>query len=355
MKRRKFITLLGGAAAWPLAARAQQAAVPVIGLVNAGSREASASRVAAFRKGLSETGYVEGQNVAVEYHWLGGGYDRLPTLMADLVGRRVAVIATPGSTVAASAAKTATTAIPIVFGVGEDPVTLGLVSSLARPGGNATGINIFIWEVSAKRLALLHELAPRAVRVAVVINPGNVPSAEATLRELPEAARAIGLQIQILNARTSREIEAAFATLSRDRADALVVAPDAFFISRRVQFATLAARLGIPTAYARSGRLQVDDEFEFGGLHDGKLGGLRALEDLTSVEADLTPRVRNIDPIAHQSAGFDFVSAASQQWRRTQQCSRRGRSDGLEGRHRALPDQRLRLFEIECRIRGSFR
>ena len=260
MKRRKFITLLGGAAAWPLAARAQQAAVPVIGLVNAGSREASASRVAAFRKGLSESGYVEGQNVAVEYHWLGGEYDRLPTLMADLVGRRVAVIATPGSTVAARAAKTATTTIPIVFGVGEDPVTLGLVSSLARPGGNATGINIFIWEVSAKRLALLHELAPRAVRVAVVINPGNVPSAEATLRELPEAARAIGLQIQILNASTSREIEAAFATLVRDRADALFVAPVSFFISRRVQFASLAMRHGIPAAYGTR------EEVEAGGL-----------------------------------------------------------------------------------------
>src|SRR5262249_215645 len=192
--------------------------------------------------------------------WLGGEYDRLPTLMADLVGRRVEVIATPGSTVAASAAKTATTTIPIVFGVGEDPVTLGLVSSLARPGGNATGINIFIWEVSAKRLALLHELAPRAVRVAVVINPGNVPSAEATLRELPEAARAIGLQIQILNARTSREIEAAFATLVRDRADALFVAPDSFFISRRVQFASLAMRHGIPAAYGTR------EEVEAGGL-----------------------------------------------------------------------------------------
>ena len=261
LRRREFITLVGGAAAaWTLAARAQQAAVPVIGLVNAGSREASASRVAAFRKGLSETGYVEGQNVAVEYHWLGGEYDRLPTLMADLVGRHVAVIATPGSTVAASAAKTATTTIPIVFGVGEDPVTLGLVSSLARPGGNATGINIFIWEVSAKRLALLHELAPRAVRVAVVINPGNVPSAEATLRELPEAARAIGLQIQILNASTSREIEAAFATLVRDRADALFVAPDSFFISRRVQFASLAMRHGIPAAYGTR------EEVEAGGL-----------------------------------------------------------------------------------------
>src|SRR5262245_32258811 len=259
MKRRAFISLLG-AAAWPLAARAQQPAVPVIGLVNAGSREASASRVAAFRKGLSETGYVEGQNVAVEYHWFSGEYDRLPALMADLVRRRVAIIATPGGTLAASAAKAATTTIPIVFGVGEDPVKLGLVASLARPGGNATGINIFIWEVAAKRLGLLHELAPRAERVAVLINPGNVPSAEAALRDLPEAARAIGLQIQILNASTSREIEAAFATLARNRADALVVAADTFFISRRVQFATLATRHGIPAAYSTR------EEVEAGGL-----------------------------------------------------------------------------------------
>src|SRR5262249_20458246 len=260
MKRREFISLIGGAAAWPLAARAQQSAVPVIGLVNAGSREASASRVAAFRKGLSETGYVEGQNVAVEYHWFSGEYDRLSTLMADLVRRRVAVIATPGGTLAASAAKAATTTIPIVFGVGEDPVKLGLVSSLARPGANATGINVFIWEVAAKRLGLLHELAPRAVRVAVLINPGNVPSAEATLRDLPEAARAIGLQIQILNASTSREIEAAFATLVRDRADALIVAPETFFISRRVQFVTLAMRHGIPSAHSTR------EEVEAGGL-----------------------------------------------------------------------------------------
>ena len=261
MKRRQFITLLGSAAAaWPFAARAQQSAVPVIGLVNAGSREASASRVAAFRKGLSETGYVEGQNVAVEYHWLGGQYDRLPTLMADLVGRRVAVIATPGSTPAASAAKAATTTIPIVFAVGEDPVKLDLVSSLARPGGNATGTNVFLWEIAAKRLGLLHELVPRAVRVAVLINPANVPSAEATLRDLPEAARAIGLQIQILNASTSGEIEAAFATLVRDRADVLFVAADSFFISRRIQFATLAARHGIPAACSTR------EEVEAGGL-----------------------------------------------------------------------------------------
>jgi putative ABC transport system substrate-binding protein len=261
MRRREFITLLGGAAAaWPLAARAQQSAVPVIGLVNAGSREASASRVAAFRKGLSETGYVEGQNVAVEYHWFSGEYDRLSTLMADLVRRRVAVIATPGGTLAASAAKAATTTIPIVFGVGEDPVKLGLVSSLARPGGNATGTNVFLWEIAAKRLGLLHELVPRAVRVAVLINPANVPSAEATLRDLPEAARAIGLQIQILNASTSGEIEAAFATLVRDRADVLFVAADSFFISRRIQFATLAARHGIPAACSTR------EEVEAGGL-----------------------------------------------------------------------------------------
>jgi putative tryptophan/tyrosine transport system substrate-binding protein len=261
VRRREFITLLGGAvAAWPLAARAQQAAMPVIGVVNAGSLGASASRSAAFRKGLSETGYIDGQNATVEYHWFSGQYDRLPALMADLVRRRVAVIATPGGTPAALAAKAATTTIPIVFGVAEDPVKLGLVSSLARPGGNATGTNVFLWEIAAKRLSLLHELAPKAVRIAVLINPGNVPSAEATLRDLPEAARAIGLQIHVLNASTNGEIEAAFATLARDQADALFVAPDTFLISRRVQFATLAARHGIPAAYSTR------EEVEAGGL-----------------------------------------------------------------------------------------
>jgi putative tryptophan/tyrosine transport system substrate-binding protein len=261
VRRREFITFLGGAAlAWPAAAGAQQSALPIISVVNAGSPDPAALRVAAFRKGLSETGYVEGQNVTVEYHWFGGQYERLPTLMADLVRRRVSVIATPGGTLAASEAKAATTTIPIVFGVAEDPVKLGLVSSLARPGGNATGINVFLWEIAAKRLGLLRELAPRISRVAVLINPGNVPSAEATLRDLPEAARTIGLQIQILNAGTSREIEAAFATLVRDRADALFIAADTFLISRRVQFATLAMRHGIPAAYSTR------EEVEAGGL-----------------------------------------------------------------------------------------
>jgi putative ABC transport system substrate-binding protein len=245
--RREFITLLGSAATWPLAARAQQATMPVVGFVNAGSSDAPLG--AAFRKGLNEAGYVEGQNVTVEYHWLEGQFDRLPALMADLVHRRVAVIATPAGNLASLAAKTATTTIPIVFGVGEDPVKLGLVASLARPDGNLTGINFFASELDAKRLALLHELVPKAVRIAVLVNPANIPATERELRELPDAARAIGLQIRVLNASTRSEIEAAFATLVRDRDDALYVAGDVFFTSRRVQFATLAASYRIPATY----------------------------------------------------------------------------------------------------------
>jgi ABC-type uncharacterized transport system substrate-binding protein len=250
MRRREFITLLGGAAAWPLAARAQQPAMPVVGLVTGGSPEAAVRMGGGFRRGLNEGGYVEGQNVTVEYQWLDGQYDRLPSLMADLVRRRVAVIATPGSNPAALAAKAATTTIPIVFGVGADPIELGLVASLARPGGNATGINFFVADIAAKRLGLLHDLVPKAVRIAVLINPANASTAEATLRDMPEAARAIGLQIVVLSASTGLEIEAAFATLVRDRADALFVGADAFFNSRRVQLANMAARHAIPTAFA---------------------------------------------------------------------------------------------------------
>jgi putative ABC transport system substrate-binding protein len=259
--RRKFLATLGGAAAaWPLVARAQQAAMPIVGFVNGRSPDVSARIVAAFLKGLNETGYVEGQHVMVDYHWLDGRYDRLPSLMADLVRQRVAVIATPGLSQAALAAKAATTAIPIVFGVGDDPVKLGLVASLARPGGNLTGINFFTAEVVAKRLGLLRELVPKAARVAVLVNPANAPIAETTLRAMPEAARALGLQIQVLNASTSREIETAFATLLHDRADALFVGPDSFFISRRVQFATLAARDRIPTSCSNREMAEAADE-----------------------------------------------------------------------------------------------
>jgi putative ABC transport system substrate-binding protein len=250
VKRRTFIAGLGSAAAWPLVARAQQPAMPVIGFVSAGSADASASRATAFRKGLSETGYVEGQNVTVEYHWADGQYDRLPALMANLVRRRVTVIATPGGTDAAIAAKAATATIPIVFGVGDDPVKLGLVASFARPGGNATGANFFTQEAVAKRLGLLHELVPKAVRVAVLLNPASATIAETTLREAQEAARAIGLQIHTLDASTSSEIDAVFATLAYDRPDALFVAAETFFTSRRVQIATLAARHRIPATYA---------------------------------------------------------------------------------------------------------
>jgi len=259
MRRREFITGIGATAMWPLVARAQQPAPPLIGFVASQSPDDSARYGATFRKGPSEAGYVEGQNVMVEYHWLDGRYDRLPSLMADLVRRRVAVIATTAAA-ATLAARAATTTIPIVFGVAEDPVKLGLVASLARPGGNATGINFFFQEVVAKRLGLLHELVPKAVRIAVLVNPANAPSAESTLRDIPEAAGAIGLQIQVLKASTSREIEAAFATLVRERADALFVAPDGFFASRRVQFATLAARHAIPAAYDNR------DIVEAGGL-----------------------------------------------------------------------------------------
>ena len=250
IKRREFITLLGGAAAWPLAARAQQPAMPVVALINAGTPEGAARYAAAFRNAFAEAGYVEGQNVTVEYHWLEGHNERVPALMADLVRRRVAVIATPGFTSAALAAKAATRTIPIVFGVAENPVKMGLVATLARPGGNATGINFFLSEVVAKRLGLLHDLVPKAVRIAVLVNPANALTAEATLRDIPEAARAIGLQIQVLSASSSAEIEAAFATMVRDRADALFLAPDAFFASRRGQLATLAARDRMPTSCA---------------------------------------------------------------------------------------------------------
>jgi putative ABC transport system substrate-binding protein len=259
VRRREFIAALGGAAVWPFVARAQQRTAPVVGFVSSRSLDGSSRHAAAFASGLNETGYVESQNVVVEHHWLGGRNDRLPSLMADLVRRRVAVIAAAGDP-PTLAAKAATATIPIAFGVSTDPVGHGLVASLARPRGNATGINFLTTEVLAKRLGLLHELVPKAARVVVLVNPTNIPSAEGTLRDVPEAARAIGLQTQILKASTSREIEAAFATIALDRADALFVAPDGFFNTRRVQFATLATHYRIPAAYASR------EQVETGGL-----------------------------------------------------------------------------------------
>ena len=297
--RREFIRLVGGAMAWPIAARAQQPQMPVVGFVNAGSSHALLA--AAFRKGLSEAGYVEGQNVTMEYHWLEGQFDRLPALMADLVRRRVAVIATPAGNLAALAAKAATTTTPIVFGVGEDPVKLGLVASLARPGGNLTGINFFANELAAKRLAFLQELVPKAVRIAVLVNPANIPTTETALRDIPEAARAIGLQIQVLNASTSREIEAAFATLARDRADALFVAPDTFFVSRNVQFATLAAHYRIPAAYA--GREVV----EAGGLMSYATDRANMFRQVGVYTGQILKGAKPADLPVLQSTKFEFA------------------------------------------------
>jgi ABC-type uncharacterized transport system substrate-binding protein len=249
MRRREFFTLLGGAAVWPLAAGAQQP-MPVIGFLGFGSLENFGPWLTAFRKGLNEGGFVEGQNVAIEYRWADGQYDRMEKLAADLVGRRVAVIAVPGSPPGARAAKAATSRIPIVFGIGEDPVNLGLVASIARPGGNATGVNFLTAEVIAKRLALLLELVPGAARVAALINPTDAVRAEAVRNDLQSAVRTMGVQLQILNASSSLEIDAALAAVAREGSDALFVGPDAFFNTRRVQLANLGAHFSIPTAFA---------------------------------------------------------------------------------------------------------
>jgi len=258
IKRRDFIRLFGGAAAaWPLAARAQQPAMPVVGFLHSATPEAFADRLRAFHRGLKDTGFVEGENVAIVYRWAENQSDRLPELAAELVRRRVAVIA--ANSTAALPAKAATTTIPIVFLFAEDPVRTGLVASLARPGNNLTGVNLVSGELTAKRLELLLGLVPAVARVAVLVNPTG-PLAETTLRDVEPAARGMGLQIDVLNAGTSREIDAAFATFADRRPDALFVANDIFFTSRRVQLANLAARHGIPMT---SGTREIS---EAGGL-----------------------------------------------------------------------------------------
>ena len=298
--RREFITLLGGAAAWPLAALAQDPVMPVVAVVTGRSPEGSVQHTAGFRKGLNEAGFVDGQNVTVEYHWLEAQYDRLPSLMADLVHRQVAVIVTTAFTPGAQAAKAATATITIVFGVSEDPVKLGLVASLNRPGGNATGINFFGSEVVAKRLGLLHDLVPKAVRIAVLVNPANATIAE-VLRDISEAARALGLQTQVVNASTSREIESAFTTLVRDRADALSVAPDSLFGNRRVQLATLAARYAIPTACS------VREQVEAGGLVSYGTDLVDAFRQTGVYTGQILKGAKPADLPVLQSTKFEFV------------------------------------------------
>jgi putative tryptophan/tyrosine transport system substrate-binding protein len=281
LKRRQFITLLGGAATtWPLAARAQRPAMPVIGFLNTASPDTMADRLRGFRQGLKDTGYVEGENVAIEYHWAENQTDRLRLLAAELVRRQVAVIAA-NSTSPALAAKAATATIPIVFIVAEDPVRLGLVASLARPGGNATGINFYSGELTAKRLEFLRELVPAATRVAVLVNPANATSTDTTLKDLEPAARAMGLQIQVLNASTSGEINATFATFVRERPDALFVGIDPFLISRRVQLVQLATLHKVPATYptrdcAEVGGLMsygasITDAYRQAGVYTGRI------------------------------------------------------------------------------------
>jgi len=281
MKRRTFITLLGGAAAaWPLAARAQQPTMPVIGFLGGESPGRFASHVRAFLEGLGHAGYVQGKNVAIEYRWAEGRYELLPAMAADLASRKVAVIAAPGNTPAALAAKAATTTIPIVFGIGGDPVQTGLVANLNRPGGNVTGFTSMNAELAAKQVGLLHELLPAAARFAVLVNPGNLIH-ETVIRDAEKGAAALGLQIEVLSASTNRDITTAFTTLLEKRAGALLVSPDALFVSRHTQFVTLAARHAVPTinfdrAFAEAGGLMsyggsLTDVFRQTGMYVGRI------------------------------------------------------------------------------------
>jgi putative ABC transport system substrate-binding protein len=260
MKRRAFFALMGGAIAWPLAARAQQTAMPVVGLLDQRSPDELADRLRGFRQGLRDAGFAEGQNLAIDYRWAENKIERLPELAVDLIRRQVAVIAATSGVSPALAAKAATTTIPVVFIVSDDPVRLGLVASLARPGGNLTGVNFYSTELAAKRLELLRELLPTATRVAVLIDPANTEYTETTVREVGTAARIIGLQIQVVKASTIREINAAFATFVQERPDALFVGHDPFFNSRRTQLVHLATRYAVPASYSAR------DFAEAGGL-----------------------------------------------------------------------------------------
>jgi putative tryptophan/tyrosine transport system substrate-binding protein len=301
IRRRDFI-LLGGvvAAAWPLAAHAQQPAMPVVGYLSPHLPGPSASLTGAFRQGLKDSGYVEGENVTIIYRWAEGLWDRLPALATELVHQRVAVIAAFGLS-AAFAAKAATPAIPIVFSVGDDPVTLGLVASLAQPGGNVTGINNFATELVAKRLELLREMVPAAARIAVLVSPSNAVTSQSTVRETSAGARAMGLEVQVLNADTSREIDAAFATLARQRSDALLVDSTPFFLSRRAQLVNLASRLAVPAIY-------VDRAFaEIGGLMSYGASLTDAYRQVAVYTARILKGTKPADLPVVQSSKFELV------------------------------------------------
>jgi putative ABC transport system substrate-binding protein len=303
MKRREFITALGAAAVgWPVAALAQQQpAMPVVGFLYPTSLDAETDRLRAFRQGLKDTGYVENENVAIEYRFADNQLDRLQALTADLVARRVAVIIATGGRPVVLAAKAATTTIPIVFLIGDDPVKLGLVASLAQPGGNLTGINFFAVELAAKRLELLRELVPGATRVAVLVNPANAANTEATLRDVEAAARTMGLQIQVINASTSREIDAAFATFVRERPDALFVGSGPLFTIRAVQLALLAGRHGLPAIYA--GR-QIT---EAGGLMSYGASQTDAIRQVGVYTGRILKGAKPADMPVEQSTKFELV------------------------------------------------
>jgi len=301
MNRREFITLLGGAAAaWPLAARAQQPAMPVVGFLDPRSPGTMDDFLRAFRQGLKDTGYVEGENVTIAYRFAEGQFDRLPELAAELVRRGVSVIATSGIA-AAFAAKAATATTPIVFAVAEDPVRRGLIASLARPSGNLTGVNFLTNELVAKRLELLRELVPAASRLAVLSNPANAMSTETMLRDLEPAARAMGLQIQVFNASTGPEINAAFATFVRERPDALFVNLDPFFTSRRVQLATLATRHAVPMT---SGNRQIT---EAGGLMSYGASVIDAYREMGVYSGRILKGAKPADMPVVQASKFELV------------------------------------------------
>jgi len=299
LKRREFIALLGGAAAWPLAARAQQPAMPVVGFLDFGSAAERTQQIAAFRKGLTDGGYREGQNVALEFRWAEGQYARFAELAADLVRRGVSVIAIPGSGTGALAAKAATTTIPIVFGVTGDPVKEGLVASLNRPGGNATGVNFFTAELVGKRMQLLREVVPLANRIALFVNPTDAENYQSTLREVEAAVG--GQQILVREVTTGREIDEAFASIAHEKPDALFVAPGSFFNTRRVQLAVLAARHALPAIYAARAYA------EAGGLMSYGTDILEAFRQVGAYTARILKGTKPVDLPVLQSTKFELV------------------------------------------------